>query len=48
MVWAESGGGFGGAAGEEVSADEGEIGEEFTDFGVGEDEGEDGSEVFDG
>lgn len=41
-------GGLGGADGEEVAADEGEVGQEFTDFGVGEDEGEEGAKVLDG
>lgn len=41
-------GGLGGADGEEVAADEGEVGEEFADFGIGEDEGEEGAEVLDG
>ena len=42
-VWAEAVGGFGGAAGEEVATDEGEVGEKFADFGVGEDEGKNGA-----
>jgi hypothetical protein len=48
FVWAEIVGGFRGAAGEEVTADEREIGQEFTDFGVGEDKGEDGTKMTDG
>lgn len=39
---------FGCSAGEEVASNEGEVGEEFSDFGVCEDEGEEGAEVADG
>jgi hypothetical protein len=48
LVWTERVGGFGGASGEEVAADEREVREEFTDFGVGEDEREDCAEVLNG
>ena len=44
----DEGGGFGGADGDEVAPDQGKVGEEFADFGVGEDECEEGAEVADG
>ena len=46
LVWAEVVGGFGCAAGEEVSADKREIGKKFTNFGVGEDERKDGAKML--
>jgi hypothetical protein len=36
-VGCDEGGGFGGSDGDEVAPDQGEVREEFADFGVGED-----------
>jgi hypothetical protein len=41
-------GGLGCTAGEEISTDEGKVGQQLTHFGVGENEGEDGTEVSNG
>ena len=48
LVWVEGFGNFGCAVGEEVSADEREVGEKFVDFGIGEDKGKDGAKVSNG